>query len=108
MGPRHAFIGIDGQVDMQLVAAQRINTSSIVRGAVRPAEIPWRARMIDYHFAIQILQIVSGCGVAQANTCRTFCNASTNWSMSAVLLYKPSDARAVPGRPKRCITGMAQ
>lgn len=111
--PRPA--GIDGE----LVAAQRVVAVGVVAGGGQRAVVPRVAvagsKITLVQLAQRILQVVHAAlpvpGAVPPRVPNSACAlwiAATSASRSASPLYRPSEARAVPGMPKRVISGIAQ
>ena len=101
---------IDRDVQVQLVAAQRVDALGAMRGGLEFMKMPRIARVVEDELTVEVAQFLALTYVdgVHANSLCAFDIAVTSWSTSASVLYRPSDARAVPGMPKNCMTGIAQ
>src|SRR5690606_7052637 len=89
--------------DVHLVAAEGIEPLGLAGGAGHLAEVAGRAVVVEDDGLVELAHRGH-----QANTSRTRPSPRTSASTSARLLYMPSEARAVAGTPRRCISGWAQ
>jgi hypothetical protein len=51
------------QIQLQFVAAQRIDALGLVRDIIELAEVSWTSRMIEYEFAIQFAKLIAAMDV---------------------------------------------
>ena len=97
----YAVNNLDG--NRQSVATEGVVASGPPVCILKRPEVPRAAVVVENNLLIKVPQVGH-----QLNTSRTFDNAVTKRSMSPVVLYMASEARAVAGTPKRSITGWVQ
>src|SRR5580765_1733481 len=93
-------------IHREMVAAQRIETFRLVVRGLNHAEVLWLLAVLQNYFLVKIAQFADV--RHYPSTSCTLRIPFTRASTSSRVLYRPNDARAVAGMPKRCITGWAQ
>src|SRR5689334_18644068 len=96
-------VAFEVEINGEMVAAERIVSLGFVIGGRQLAIISRRLAVLQDHILIELAQIGH-----QANTSFTFWMPATKRSISARVLYRPREARAVAGILKNCMTGCAQ